>query len=128
MKIDIKIFKLVEYDSEYIISFGPWGHRRKSKLGYYVEYHLLPVESEEIELFDRRGSLVDETNTVLRDLMVDSIESMFVAELRKEGIGGKQPEQRIIKNLATKFIPLMHADIRNAKVEYDTNTGSWEMN
>ena len=43
------IFKLVEYDSEYIISFGPWGHRSKSKLGYYVEYHLLPIESEEIK-------------------------------------------------------------------------------
>ena len=127
MRIEINIYKLVEYDIEYIFMYGPWGHRRERELAYYVENHLLPMKSEEVEeLFDRRGRL-DNSSVIyhLRQLMVDSIESIFVAEYRKEGINQHIPETGLIKHFAKKFIPLMHADIRNAKIEYDTSTGSW---
>ena len=49
MKIKIDIYNLVDSDTEYIIRYGPWGHKRASKLGHYVENFLLPLESEELE-------------------------------------------------------------------------------
>ena len=129
MKIKIDIYNLVDSDTEYIIRFGPWGHKRASKLGHYVENFLLPLESEELE--ELSDSLVDDEDdseaTDLRDMIMYTMESIFEAESRKEGFGGKRPGEGLLKHLANTFMPFMHADIRNAMIEFDTNTGAWTM-
>ena len=129
MKIKIDIYNLVDSDTEYIICYGPWGHKRASKLGHYVEDFLLPLESEELE--EIFSSLVDDEDdsevTVLRDMIMYTMESIFEAESRKEGFGGKRPGARLLKHLANTFMPFMHADIRNAMIEFDTDTGVWTM-
>ena len=129
MKIKIDIFNLVDSDTEYIICYGPWGHKRASKLGHYVENFLLPMRSEELE--ELSDSLVDDEDdseaTVLRDMIMYTMESIFEAESRKEGFGGKRPGERLLKHLTNTFMPFMHADIRNAMIEFDTDTGAWTM-
>lgn len=129
MKIKIDIYNLVDSDTEYIICYGPWGHKRASKLGYYVEDFLLPLESEELE--ELSDSLVDDEDdseaTVLRDMIMYTMESIFEAESRKEGFGGKRPGEELLKHLANTFMPFMHAAIRNAMIEFDTDTGAWTM-
>ena len=129
MKIKIDIYNLVGSDTEYIICYGTWGHKRASKLGHYVEDFLLPMKSEELE--EIFSSLVDDEDdsevAVLRDMIMHTMESIFEAESRKEGFGGKRPGARLLKHLANTFIPFMHADIRNAMIEFDTDTGAWTM-
>ena len=101
----------------------------KEQVNLDVEDFLLPLESEELE--ELSDSLVDDEDdseaTVLRDMIMYTMESIFEAESRKEGFGGKRPGERLLKHLTNTFMPFMHADIRNAMIEFDTDTGAWTM-
>ena len=123
MKIKIDIHKLVENDSEYMRSFG------SSKLGWFLDNFLLPITCEEMEDFFPQGSLIDETYIVteLENLIIDSLEKIFEAEYRKEGVKGRKPGEGEIKNIANEFIPFLYEDIGNATIEYNTNTNTWKM-
>ena len=83
MKIKVTISKLVAADQEYVTSFGPSGDKRMSKLEYYVENILLPMEREEFKEIFARGFRSHQL-TDLRDMIMYSLKTIFEAEFRKK--------------------------------------------
>ena len=102
--------------------------KEQVNLDITLKIFLLPMKSEELEeIFPLDDDEDDSEATVLRDMIMYTMESIFEAESRKEGFGGKRPGEGLLKHLANTFMPFMHADIRNAMIEYDTDTGAWTM-
>ena len=131
MKIKIDIYKLAAYDLENVIQFGPIGSSRLSKLGWYVDNVLLPMPRQDIlNLFpDGLWVMSNELHKIsaLRTLIIKSLENIFEAEFKAGKIKGQKPGKQQLKNIATKFIPFMYADIRNATIEYYTKPRRWRM-
>ena len=104
-----------------------------------VENYLLKMTSEELDnLFDDRGAnLVDEPPAgmfeewnrvlILKGMISNSLGKIFEAEYSKDEVVGKKPGNRLYKNLATKFIRIIHTDMDNATIEYDTSKRSWKI-
>ena len=150
MIIKINTQKLIENSEDFVLNwntkFNSRGQiildssKRENKLGFYVENYLLKMTSEEVDnLFDNRGSnLVDEPPAmmfeewnrvfILREMISKSLGKIFEAEYSKEEVVGKKPGNRVYKNMATKFVRFIHADMNNATIEYNTNKRSWKIN
>ena len=149
MIIKINTQKLIENCEDYVLNWNTKLNSRgkiildsskgENKLGFYIENYLLKMTSEEVEnLFDDRGAnLVDEPPammfeewnrvTILKEMISNSLGKIFEAEFSKEEVVGKKPGNRVYKNMATKFVRFMHADMVNATIEYNTNKRSWKL-
>ena len=150
MIIKINTKKLIENSEDYVRNWNTKLNSRgqiildsskgENKLGFYVENYLLKMTREEVDnLFDNRGSsLVDEPPAmmseewnrvfILREMISKSLGKIFEAEYSKEEVVGKKPGNRLYKNIATKFIRFLHADMDNATIEYNTSKRSWKIN
>ena len=149
MIIKINTQKLIENSEDFVLNWNTKLNSRgqiildsskgESKLGFYVENYLLKMTREEVDiLYDHRGSiLVDEPPAmmfeewnrvlILRGMISKSLGKIFEAEYSKEEVAGKKPGNRVYKNMATKFVRFMHADMVNATIEYNTNKRSWKL-
>ena len=149
MIIKINTQKLIENSEDFVLNWNTKLNSRGqiildsskggSKLGFYVENYLLKMTREEVDiLYDHRGSiLVDEPPAmmfeewnrvlILRGMISKSLGKIFEAEYSKEEVVGKKPGNRVYKNMATKFVRFMHADMVNATIEYNTNKRSWKL-
>ena len=148
MMITIDIQKLIDNNKEFIINwsskFNSKGQivldssKGENKLKWYVENYLLKMTTEDLEkLFDERGSLVDESPalmfeewnriTILRRMISNSLENIFEDEYSYDDVVGKKPGKKLYKNLATKFIPHIHANAECAFIQYDTDKRSWKI-
>ena len=149
MIIKINTQKLIENSEDFVLNWNTKLNSRgqiildsskgESKLGFYVENYLLKMTREEVDiLYDHRGSiLVDEPPAmmfeewnrvlILRGMISKSLGKIFEAEYSKEEVVGKKPGNRVYKNMATKFVRFMHADMVNATIEYNTNKRSWKL-
>ena len=149
MIIKINTKKLIENSEDFVLNWNTKLNSRGqiildsskggSKLGFYVENYLLKMTREEVDiLYDHRGSiLVDEPPAmmfeewnrvlILRGMISKSLGKIFEAEYSKEEVVGKKPGNRVYKNMATKFVRFMHADMVNATIEYNTNKRSWKL-
>ena len=150
MIIKINTQKLIENSEDYVLNWNTKFNSRgqiilgsskgENKLGFYIENYLLKMTREEVDnLFDNRGSnLVDEPPAmmfeewnrvhILREMISKSLGKIFEAEYSKEEVVGKRPGNRVYKNIPTKFIGFLHADMDNATIEYDTSKRSWKIN
>ena len=150
MIIKINTQKLIENSEDFVLNWNTKLNSRGqiildsskggSKLGFYVENYLLKMTREEVDiLYDHRGSiLVDEPPAmmfeewnrvlILRGMISKSLGKIFEAEYSKEEVVGKKPGNRVYKNMATKFVRFIHADMNNATIEYNTNKRSWKIN
>ena len=148
MIIKINTQKLIENCEDYVLNWNTKMNSRgkiildsskgENKLGFYIENYLLKMTSEEVEnLFDDCGAnLVDEPPAmmfeewnrvrILKEMISNSVGKIFEAEFSKKEVVGKKPGNRLYKNIATKFIRFIHADIDNATIEYNTNKRSWK--
>ena len=148
MIIKINTQKLIENCEDYVLNWNTKMNSRgkiildsskgENKLRFYIENYLLKMSSEEVEnLFDDRGAnLVDEPPAtifeewsrvrILKKMISNSLGKIFEAEFSKKEVVGKKPGNRLYKNIATKFIRFIHADIDNATIEYNTNKRSWK--
>lgn len=149
MIIKINTQKLIENSEDYILNWNTKLNSRgqvvldsskgENKLGFYIENYLLKMTSEELDnLFDNRGAnLVDEPPAgmfeewnrvlILKGMISNSLGKIFEAEYSKDEVVGKKPGNRLYKNVATKFIRNIHADMDNATIEYDTSKRSWKI-
>ena len=149
MIIKINTQKLIENSEDYILNWNTKLNSRgqvvldsskgENKLGFYIENYLLKMTSEELDnLFDNRGAnlvneppamLFEEWNRVLilKGMISNSLGKIFEAEYSKDEVVGKKPGNRLYKNVATKFIRNIHADMDNATIEYDTSKRSWKI-
>ena len=149
MIIKINTQKLIENSEDYVLNWNTKFNSRgqiildsskgENKLGFYVENYLLKMTREAVEnLYDRGSNLVDEPPSmmfeewnrvfILREMISKSLGKIFEAEYSKEEVVGKKPGNRVYKNMATKFIRFIHADMDNAKIEYNTIKRSWKIN
>ena len=148
MIIKINTQKLIENCEDYVLNWNTKLNSRgkiildsskgENKLRFYIANYLLKMTSEEIDnLFDDRGAtLVDEPPAmmfeewnrvrILKEMISNSVGKIFEAEFSKKEVVGKKPGNRLYKNIATKFIRFIHADMDNATIEYNTNKRSWK--
>ena len=127
MIIKINTQKLIENSEDYALNWNTKLNSRgqiilnssngESKLGFYVENYLLKMTREE----------VDNRVLILRGMISKSLGKIFETEYSKEEVVGKKPGNRLYKNMATKFVRFIHADMDNATIEYNTGKRSWKL-